>query len=114
VPFDLRRERVEGDPVPVLNGVMTQPGSGAAQWAIARDAGTLAFVPGGGDRRSQGARLDRSAGEDHTRRSASASLLQPGPVTGRHSRRDDDLRRDRRRRGLRARKTHADAASRER
>jgi serine/threonine-protein kinase len=47
VPFDLRRERVEGDPIPVVNGVLTHPGSGAAQYAVAQDSGTLVFVPGG-------------------------------------------------------------------
>src|SRR5262249_51078191 len=47
VPFDLRRGQVQGDPIPILNGVMTQPGSGAAQYAVAQDAGTLVFVPGG-------------------------------------------------------------------
>jgi len=47
VPFDLSREKVLGDPIPAVNGVMTQPGSGAAQFAVAQGAGTLVFVPGG-------------------------------------------------------------------
>ena len=47
VPFDLRAGSVTGEPVSVASGVMTEPSSGAAQYAIAQDAGTLAFVPGG-------------------------------------------------------------------
>jgi serine/threonine-protein kinase len=47
VGFDLRKEQVEGQPVPITQGVMTEPGSGAAQYAVARDAGTLVLVPGG-------------------------------------------------------------------
>ena len=47
MPFDLSRKKVLGDPIPAVNGVMTHPGSGAAQFAVAQDAGTLVFVPGG-------------------------------------------------------------------
>lgn len=49
VPFDLRREKVEGQPVTLVEGVMTEPTSGAGQYAIAQDAGSLVFVPGGPD-----------------------------------------------------------------
>ncbi|HEX4824309.1 MAG TPA: protein kinase [Candidatus Polarisedimenticolaceae bacterium] len=49
VPFDLRSGEVRGTPVTVLAGVMTQPGSGAAQFAVASEAGALVFVPGGPD-----------------------------------------------------------------
>ncbi len=49
VPFDLRSEEVRGTPVKVLDGVMTAPGSGAAQFAVASEAGALVFVPGGPD-----------------------------------------------------------------
>jgi serine/threonine-protein kinase len=47
VAFDPRREEVVGEPIAVTDGVMTEPGSGAAQYAAARDAGTLVLVPGG-------------------------------------------------------------------
>jgi Tol biopolymer transport system component len=47
VSLDLRGERVVGEPVSVTSNVMTEPGSGAAHYAVAQDAGTLVFVPGG-------------------------------------------------------------------
>jgi Tol biopolymer transport system component len=47
VPFDLRDEKVTGPPVTVQTNVMMEPGSGAAQFAIAPDAGVLLYVPGG-------------------------------------------------------------------
>src|SRR6185436_20615535 len=47
VPFDLRAGKVTGPPVTVLEGVMTEPGSGAAQFAVASEAGSLLYVPGG-------------------------------------------------------------------
>lgn len=47
VAFDPDSGRIEGQPVPVVEGVMTEPGSGAAQYAVARDTGTLVYVPGG-------------------------------------------------------------------
>src|SRR5262245_9606283 len=47
VAFDPRAEQVVGEPVPVTEGVMTEPGSGAAQYAAALDTGTLVLVPGG-------------------------------------------------------------------
>jgi serine/threonine-protein kinase len=46
VSFDAETCEVTGTPIVVLPGVMTEPGSGAAQFAIARDAGTLVYVPG--------------------------------------------------------------------
>jgi serine/threonine protein kinase/dipeptidyl aminopeptidase/acylaminoacyl peptidase len=49
VPFDLRSERITGPAVVVLQNVMTAPGSGAAQFAVASDAGALVFIPGGAD-----------------------------------------------------------------
>ena len=60
VPFDLRSEEVRGTPVKVLAGVMTEPGSGAAQFAVASEAGALVFVPGGPDiQRNELVWLDR-------------------------------------------------------
>jgi Tol biopolymer transport system component len=47
VPFDLGAEKVTGAPVTVLTNVMMEPGSGAAQFSIAQDAGALLYVPGG-------------------------------------------------------------------
>jgi len=47
VAFDLRTEQVVGEPAPVTDGVMTEPGSGAAQYGVARDTGMLVLVPGG-------------------------------------------------------------------
>jgi serine/threonine-protein kinase len=47
VPFDLRSGEVRGAPATVLADVMTEPGSGAAQFAVAPDAGALVFVAGG-------------------------------------------------------------------
>jgi hypothetical protein len=46
-PFDVRTRRVTGPAIKVLDGVMTEPGSGAASFALARQAGTLVYMPGG-------------------------------------------------------------------
>ena len=48
-PFDAATGEVTGAPVAVVSGVMTDPGSGATQFAIARDAGSLFYIPGGPD-----------------------------------------------------------------
>ena len=48
VPFDLNEVEVTGDPIPVLEGVVTQA-KGDAHFSLAKD-GTLVYVPGtGGD-----------------------------------------------------------------
>ncbi len=47
VPFDLRTGKLSGNPVNVLSNVMTEPGSGAAQFAVASLASALVFAPGG-------------------------------------------------------------------
>jgi serine/threonine protein kinase/Tol biopolymer transport system component len=47
VPYDVRSSKVTGPAFTVLSNVMTEPGSGAAQFAVAADAGALAYVPGG-------------------------------------------------------------------
>ena len=61
VPFDLRSESVTGPPMTVLANVMTEPGSGAAQFDVAQDAGALLFVPGGSNiRRRELVWLDRT------------------------------------------------------
>lgn len=44
VPFDLNRLEVTGSPVPVLDGVMTSPTTGAASFEVSEN-GTLAYVP---------------------------------------------------------------------
>ncbi len=49
VGFDAATGRVTGTPAAVLSGVMTCPGSGAAQFAVAREAGSLFYIPGGPD-----------------------------------------------------------------
>jgi serine/threonine-protein kinase len=49
VVFDAAAGKVAGTPVAVVPGVMTSPGSGAAQFALARDSGTLVYMPGGVD-----------------------------------------------------------------
>ena len=60
VPFDLRAGEIRGTPVKVLADVMTEPGSGAAQFAVATDVGALVFVPGGPDiQRNEMVWLDR-------------------------------------------------------
>ena len=46
VPFDRERLEVTGTPAPVVESVQTNPGSGAAQFAISA-SGTLVYVPGG-------------------------------------------------------------------
>src|SRR6185437_14195522 len=46
-PFDLSQLKMTGSPVPVLDGVMTNPDTGEARFAISRD-GTLAYIPGSG------------------------------------------------------------------
>ena len=45
VPFDVDRLEVRGTPLPIVEGVRTEPG-GAVQYQIADD-GTLVFIPGG-------------------------------------------------------------------
>ena len=45
IPFDAKRRRVQGEPVPVLHGVRMEAGFGYADFAISGD-GTLVFVPG--------------------------------------------------------------------
>jgi eukaryotic-like serine/threonine-protein kinase len=45
-PFDAERLEVTGPPTRMVAGVMCEPGSGAAQFALSRN-GTLVFVPGG-------------------------------------------------------------------
>jgi Tol biopolymer transport system component len=45
-PFDLERLEVKGASMPVLEGVATNPGAGAAQFA-ASDSGALVFLSGG-------------------------------------------------------------------
>jgi hypothetical protein len=60
VPFDLGSGEVQGAPMKVLADVMTEPGSGAAQFAVASEAGALVFVPGGADiQRNELVWLDR-------------------------------------------------------
>ncbi len=46
-PFDLSQLKMTGSPIPVLDGVMTNPDTGEARFAISRD-GTLAYIPGSG------------------------------------------------------------------
>jgi serine/threonine-protein kinase len=46
VPFDLDRLQVSGSPATVLDGLLTYPTTGAAQFAIS-DTGTLAYISGG-------------------------------------------------------------------
>ena len=45
MPFDARRRRIRGEPVPVLHGVRMEAGFGYAEFAVADD-GTLIYVPG--------------------------------------------------------------------
>lgn len=45
VPFDLDRLKVTGSPVPILEGVMSNPETGEARFTFSRD-GTLAYIPG--------------------------------------------------------------------
>jgi serine/threonine-protein kinase len=45
LPFDAVRLEVKGRPVAVLEGVLTDPATGAAQFALSR-GGTLVYVPG--------------------------------------------------------------------
>ena len=47
VPFDLKRLEVTGQSAPVLEGVVTNPGNGGAQFSFS-DAGNLVYVSGGG------------------------------------------------------------------
>ncbi len=49
VRFDAKTGQISGTPTVMIEGVQTEPGSGAAQFAIARDSGTLVYVPGGSD-----------------------------------------------------------------
>jgi Tol biopolymer transport system component len=45
VPFDLNRLEVTGQPVPILEGVVTHPASGGAQFSFS-ETGTLVYVAG--------------------------------------------------------------------
>jgi serine/threonine protein kinase/Tol biopolymer transport system component len=47
VPFDLAQLKVTGSPVPIVDGVMTNPDTGEARFTLSRD-GTLAYIPGSG------------------------------------------------------------------
>ena len=58
-PFDLERLELTGAATRVLSGVMTEPGSGAAQFAISNN-GTLVFAPGGArEKQSEPVWIDR-------------------------------------------------------
>ena len=60
VPFDPARLEVLGDPVPVLEGVMSKT-SGAADFAVSRD-GSLVYVPQSGQPEARTLVLGRSPG----------------------------------------------------
>jgi serine/threonine-protein kinase len=64
VPFDLDRLEVTGDPIPVLEGVVTDD-TGAAQFSIAQD-GSLAYVTGeaGGEAPRSLVWVDRQGNEE--------------------------------------------------
>ncbi len=47
VPFDLAQVKVTGSPLPIVDGVMTNPDTGGARFTFSRD-GTLAYIPGSG------------------------------------------------------------------
>jgi Tol biopolymer transport system component len=44
-PFDAKRLELTGKPVPIVEGVVTAPGNGGAQYSFS-DTGNLAYVPG--------------------------------------------------------------------
>jgi len=45
IPFDLKRLEVTGAPVPIVNGIVTNPATGGAQFALS-DTGNLVYVAG--------------------------------------------------------------------
>jgi Tol biopolymer transport system component len=47
VPFDLQRLEVNGQPTPILEGVVANPGTGGAQFSFS-ETGNLVYIPGGG------------------------------------------------------------------
>jgi Tol biopolymer transport system component len=47
VPFDLESMKTSGTPFPIVDGVITSPAWGCAQYDLLPD-GTIAYVPGGG------------------------------------------------------------------
>jgi Tol biopolymer transport system component len=47
VPFDLKRLEVTGQPIPVLEGVVTVPGNGGAQFSLS-ETGSLVYIAGRG------------------------------------------------------------------
>jgi serine/threonine-protein kinase len=51
VPFDLTRLEVTGQPAPILEGVVTAPGSGGAQFSFS-ETGSLVYVAGRGGAQS--------------------------------------------------------------
>ena len=46
VPFDLKRLEVTGPPAPILDGIVTNPATGGAQFSLS-DTGNLVYVAGG-------------------------------------------------------------------
>jgi eukaryotic-like serine/threonine-protein kinase len=60
VPFDISQQKVNGVPRPVLNGIVTYPLSGAAQYTLSSN-GTLLYVAGKSESRMAGLSwVDRS------------------------------------------------------
>jgi Tol biopolymer transport system component len=51
VPFDLKRLQVTGQPTPILEGVVTNPGTGGAQFSFS-EIGSLVYVAGRGEGRN--------------------------------------------------------------
>lgn len=80
VPFDPDRLEVTGDPVPVLEGVITHP-LGAAHFSVAAD-GSLVYLSGGGSAFSESTLVwvDRQGNEIYARPPGSAELRHPTSV----------------------------------
>jgi len=64
VPFDLDKLEVAGAEIPILDTVFRGPGSGAAEFAVASQAGTLVYAAGGFNRRL--VLVDRDSGPEGT------------------------------------------------
>ncbi len=64
VPFDLAQLKVTGSPIPIVDGVMTNPDTGGARFTFSRD-GTLAYIPGSGTDAGRKLVLVNQSGTSH-------------------------------------------------
>jgi serine/threonine-protein kinase len=76
VPFDLQRLEVNGPPAPVLEGVVTSLGTGAAQFSFS-DTGNLVYLAGGGTSQTVSIYWMDREGKFQSLRETPATYLNP-------------------------------------